>query len=64
MNHESLNGTHPAMLAAQGCNSDVQLPYRFPVCAATHGCEEEDCVGQLDEAVIVEAAQVAQDAQA
>ena len=26
MNHESLNGTHPAMLAAQCCNSDVQLP--------------------------------------
>ena len=30
INHESINGTHPAMLAAQRCNSDVQLPYRFP----------------------------------
>ena len=38
MSHESLNGTQPAMIAAQGCNSDVQLPYRFPVCPATHDC--------------------------
>ena len=29
MNHESMNGTHPALLAAQRRNSDVQLPYRF-----------------------------------
>ena len=58
MNHESLNGTHPAMLAAQGCNSDVQLPYRFPVCPATHDCDE-DCVNDLDETVIVDAAQLA-----
>ena len=63
MHHESLNGTHPAMLAAQGCNSDVQLPYRFPVCAATHDCEEA-CTGELGEDIIVEATQVAQDAQA
>lgn len=31
MNHESLNGAHPALLVAQRCNSDVQLPYRFPI---------------------------------
>ena len=31
INHEYLNGTHPAMLAAQRFNSDVQLPYRFPI---------------------------------
>ena len=30
MNHESLNGAHPALVTAR-CNSDVQLPYRFPV---------------------------------
>ena len=29
--HESLNAAHLAMLAAQRCNSDVQLPYRFPI---------------------------------
>ena len=65
MNHESLTGTHSAMLAVQTCNSDVQLPYRFPICSETHSltCEEE-CVGGADDAVIVRAAQVAQDAQA
>ena len=63
MHHESLNGAHPAMLAAQGCNSDVQLPYRFPVCPATHDCEEE-CTHDLDDNAIVEATQLAQDAQA
>ncbi len=40
MNEENLNGTHPAMLAAQRCNSDVQLPYRLPVCEATHDCPD------------------------
>lgn len=65
MNQESLNGTHPAMLAAQRCNSDVQLPYRFPITEETHmGCSEE-CIGDpKNEDVIVRAAQVAQDAQA
>ena len=29
VNHESINGKHPAMIAAQRCNSDVQLPYIF-----------------------------------
>ena len=64
MNHETLNGTHGAMLAAhQSGNSDVQLPYRFPVCTATHACEQ-NCLDLADENAIVEAAQVAQDAQA
>ena len=29
--HAWLNMTHPALLAALRCNSDVQLPYRLPV---------------------------------
>ena len=29
-NEANINGSHPAMLAALDCNSDVQLPYRFP----------------------------------
>ena len=41
-NHEYLNATHPAILAAHRFNSDVQLPYRFPVMAETHYCEK-DC---------------------
>ena len=66
MNDEYLNGTHPAMLAAQRFNSDVQLPYRFPILQATHsncdkGCVEDD---EACEDLIVRAAQVAQDAQA
>ena len=66
MNHEYINGTHPALLAAQRFNSDVQLPYRFPIVDHTHyGCFE-DCVKDSDvcEDEIVRAAQVAQDAQA
>ena len=63
MNHASLNGTHPAMLAAQRCNSDVQLPYRFPIIKETHSCPEEKCLQTNDDA-IVQAAQVSQDAQA
>ena len=35
-NEENVNGTHPVLLAALQCNSDVQLPYRFPICEATH----------------------------
>ena len=31
MNEASQNGTHPAMLAVHRFNSDVQLPYRFPI---------------------------------
>ena len=66
LNNEWLNGTHPAMLAAQGFNSDVQLPYRFPITAETHSATEcsEQCPHEVEEAVIVNAVQVAQDAQA
>ena len=63
MNHESLNGTHPAMLAAQRFNSDVQLPYCFPIIEGVHMCDEE-CAGSGDRNAIIEAAQCWQDAQA
>lgn len=36
VNNESINGTHPAMLACQRCNSDVQIPYRFPIDKSFH----------------------------
>ena len=60
-----VNGGHPAMLGVQECNSDVQLPYRFPVTAETHcvACPH-DCIDTTDESKLIEAAQVAQDAQA
>ena len=32
MNQENLNGTSPAMLAVQQFSSDVQIPYRLPLC--------------------------------
>ncbi|HIE71391.1 MAG TPA: hypothetical protein EYP98_15145 [Planctomycetes bacterium] len=52
MNEASVNGSHPALLAAPcggACNSDVQLPYRLPICEATHaaGCEQ-DCLQRED----------------
>ena len=66
MNHEYLNGTHPAMLVAQRCNSDVQLPYRFPIIAAAHAaeCGEACAEMEISDEEIVRAAQIAQDAQA
>ena len=66
MNQESLNATHPAMLAFQRCNSDVQLPYRFPITAETHDdtlCGES-CPTSVDQHVILQATQTSQDAQA
>jgi hypothetical protein len=48
------------------CNSDVQLPYRFPITAETHDdtlCGEA-CVNSCDPDVILNAAQTSQDAQA
>ena len=63
MNHESLNGSHPALLAALRCNSDVLLLFWLPLTAATHACEES-CIEDLDEGQVVQAAQLAQDAQA
>jgi len=65
MGHEYLNGTHPAMLAAQRCNSDVQLPYRFPITPQTHDAScGRSCSEAQSKQKIIEAAQVAQDAQA
>ena len=63
MNQESVNGTHTrALLAAHRCNSDVQLPYRFPIIAETHCCSDPKCIDTKDSTTI-EAAQIAQDAQ-
>ena len=65
MNQENLNGTSSAMLAAQACNSDVQLPYRLPICQETHSTEcQKKCWELCDEKTIVEAVQCSQDAQA
>ena len=63
MNNEWLNGTHPAMLAAHGFNSDVQLPYRLPICAETITCDGK-CLESVDEDEMILASQLAQDAQA
>ena len=63
MNHEWLNGTHPAMLAAHRFNSDVQVPYRLPICEATISCEGK-CLASVDEEEMILASQLAQDAQA
>ena len=64
-NEENLNGTHPVLLAALQCNSDVQLPYRL--CEATHDdvsrCADE-CYSSSTTKDMVEAAQAAQDSQA
>ena len=50
------------MLATQRCNSDVQIPYRFPIDECWHCCSREACLGKSDR-YIIESAQVAQDAQ-
>lgn len=65
MNHDSSNGMFPAVLAAQRCNSDVQLPYRFPIVAESHRCScgNEKSL-EANDALVVECAQFAQDAQA
>ena len=64
-NDEWLNGSHPALLVSLRCNSDVQVPYRFPITPHTHAdelCGRSDCCGD-DDAAVVYAAQVAQDSQ-
>ena len=43
MNNECMNGTHPAMLAAQRCKYDVQLPYRFLIIKESHCCFHDGC---------------------
>ena len=65
MNHETLNATHPAMLAAHRFNSDVQLPYRFPISVETHDADcQEACIGSVNEGLIIQSCQACQDAQA
>jgi hypothetical protein len=63
VNHEYLNATHPAMLGVHRFNSDVQLPYRFPISCMTCYCGQ-NCGDGADDGDIIRAAQVAQDAQA
>ena len=50
-------------LAAQRCNSDVQLPYRFPITKETHFCDDPTCF-EYSKKEMIEATQIAQDAQA
>ena len=67
VNDPDLNGTHPALLAALRCNSDLQLPYRFPINADTHSasCEDETCPGGNQPVrALVREAQTTQAAQA
>ena len=65
-NDEWLNGADPALLAALCCNSDVQVPYRFPVIAETHMDDlcDADCAGEENDGDVIFAAQCAQDSQA
>ena len=67
MNEPNINGSHPAMLATQQCNSDVQLPYRLPLTATTHSAlcpVGQECLKTYNESDVVKACQLAQDAQA
>ena len=63
-NDPNINGTHPALLSGLRCNSDVQLPYRFPILPATH---HKECPGECGMNTLkdlVRDAQVTQAAQA
>ena len=66
MNHEYLNGTHPALLVALRFNSDVQLPYRMPIIQQTHSdlCDSETCLEEVDPSEIIDIVQNNQNAQA
>ena len=67
VNDPELNGTHPALLAALRCNSDLQLPYRFPLNEDIHShkCQDEKCRGASQEVrTLVREAQRNQAAQA
>ena len=57
MNNEWINATHPAMLATQRCNSDVQIPYRFPIDHCVHCCPRTEC-GTTTDRHIIECAQI------
>ena len=64
-NDPNLNGTHPAFLAAQRCNSDVQLPYRFPITPATHDGSQcpDACHNTMPIQALIREAQINQAAQ-
>ena len=66
-NESMVNGTHPVLSAMpfSQTNSDVQLPYRFPITAESHDDElcSECCVGKSDLKEIIQGMQSAQDAQ-
>ena len=69
MNEPNLNGTLPALLCgAPGLNfnSDVQLPYRFPITESTHATEVccELCWEATSDLEVIKAAQKAQNAAA
>ena len=64
-NEPNLNGTHPALLAAARCNSDVQPPYRFPITPLTHSSDLCAAACQtLPVQMLVRDAQITQAAQA
>ena len=63
-NDADLDGTHGSLLVGNGFNTDVQLPYRLPITTETHSALCNDtCYENDDDASIVLAAQVTQDAQ-
>jgi hypothetical protein len=69
MNDPNLNGTLPALLCgAPGLNfnSDVQLPYRFPIKECTHAAAVCDglCCEETSELEVIKTAQKAQNAAA
>ena len=65
-NEENINGTHPAMSVALPYNSDVQLPYRLPICDSTHATKhcQDNCINSVNYKETLESSQNAQDAQA
>lgn len=52
--HPMFNATHSAMLAAQRCKSDVQLPYRFPITKDIHFCDDPTCL-EYSQKLMIEA---------
>ncbi len=66
VNDPDLNGTHPALLAALRCNSDVQVPYRFPILPELHenGRCQAGCATSTEVRDVVKQAQQTQAAQA
>ena len=53
-NDPNLNGTHPALCAACGFNTDVQLPYRLPIIPETHPADcPHNCSAKVNEIDIV-----------